>query len=71
MAEQTYQNLTVYLGSGETRERRLKRARELALKYVGIDRRTGEPAVSALFQEIIDGKLIIIDPDEYRQPEAG
>ena len=53
-------NITIYLGSGENRERRLATLDELANKH-GVTR-------SVLLQKIADGELIVSLPEEQGDP---
>lgn len=60
----------IYLGVGKERERNINHLKRLARKYTGISGRSKEGNISLLVRKIAEGKLIVIDPDEFRQPEA-
>jgi hypothetical protein len=59
------QNLTVYLGAGEQREKRLKDIEAIAVKLAGTTDE-GKPAISKLIQMIADGELEVVQKDKQK-----
>lgn len=62
--------IPIYLGSGDEREKNLSNLKRLARKFVETNGRSKDGNISLLIRKISEGKLIVIDPDEYRRPEA-
>jgi len=62
--------ITIYLGSGAMREQNIAVLKRLASKFAGKSGRSKDGNISGFIKNIIDGKLIVIDPDEYRRQET-
>jgi hypothetical protein len=62
--------VTIYLGVGEERTHNISALKQLARKYAGTSGRSKDGNISGFIKKLIDGDLIIVDPNEYRRQQA-